>query len=115
MTNLIPTEDQERQAKAFVEATADVSRVLVQRKRRTGLAVQFHEEHVERLTAGGLELELHPDPNAGSVPGYVGASQWALFGVSIDPGDYIVNVSGEGIRVVTREEFENEWEVVGDA
>lgn len=112
---MIPTEDQEAQAKAFLAATEGSSRVLAQRKRRTGLAVQFQAEHAERLAAGGLEVEEHEDPNNGTVPGYHGPSAWTLFGVPIAPGDYIVNVSGEGIRVVSRQEFEQEWEVVGDA
>lgn len=97
--SLIPTEDQERQMQAFKDATADCTRVLVQRKRRTGLAVQFHPDHPLTI--------VNP---AGSTP-----PLWEVFGVPVAPGDYIVNVSGEGIRVVSRLEFENEWEVVGDA
>lgn len=97
-----PTEDQERQMKAFKDATEGSSRVLAQRKRRTGLAVQFQPEHAERLAAGGLGLECSD-------------VDWTLFGVPIAPGDYMVNVSGEGVRVVARREFEEEWEVVGDA
>lgn len=111
----IPAEDQEAQHKAFVAAVTGLPRVLAQIKRRTGLAVQFQPELAERLNDGGIQLEEHPDPNEGIVPGHVAISQWSCFGVPIDPGDYIVNVSGEGIRIVTKVEFLRDWEVVGDA
>ena len=102
MTDLMNEQDPELQAKAFRNAVDFLPRVIAQIKRRTGLAVQFQHEHAERLAAGGLGLNLDGDT-------------WTLFGVPLAPGDYIVNVSGEGIRIVTRSEFESEWEVVGDA
>ena len=113
--NQVNEQDAELQAKAFRNATEGLPRVLAQRKRGTGLAVQFHPEHAARLNAGGLQLEEHPDPNAGADYTYANAPQWALFGVPINPGDYIVKTSDAGIRIITRQEFEQEWEVVGDA
>jgi hypothetical protein len=69
-----------------------------------------------KVTRGPSQPPREPvDHGCGTVPGYDGIPAWALFGVLINPGDYIVNVSGEGIRVVSRQEFESEWEVVGDA
>lgn len=98
--NEIPTDDQELQAKAFIATVEGLPRVLAQRKRATGLAVQFHPEHAWRLRPLGL---MEDD------------GLWALRGVPLAPADYIVNVSGEGIRVISRREFEHEWEIVGDA
>lgn len=112
---LIPGEDQERQKRAFLGAIDGLPRVLAQRKRYSGVAVQFRPENAAQLVAGGLHLEEHADPNNGADYTYDRPATWALFGVPIATGDYIVNVSGGGIRVFTRAEFEESWQVVGDA